>query len=84
MTSKIFVVLTFLSAVFSPWPLTALLALGVSIYEPLIPLAAGVFVDTLYYTPYGGALPVFAISGAVATAAAFFVRSRLSTSIIKG
>lgn len=75
-------VLTFVSTVFLPWPLTALLALAASVFEPLVPLAAGLFVDTLYYTPLSGALPIFTFYGALVTAAAFLVRSRLKTGII--
>jgi len=76
--------LTFVSVIFFPWPLTACLALGFASIEPLVPLAAGIFVDTLYYSAYGGALPLFTLCGALATAGAFFVRSRLKTGIIEG
>lgn len=74
--------LSLVSTVFFPWPLTALLALASSLLEPLVPLAAGLLADTLYYTPHAGALPLFTLYGALATAFAFFVRSRLSKSII--
>ena len=72
------------SVVFFPWPLTALFALSVSLFEPLVPLSAGLLADTLYYAPSSGGLPLFTIYGAVATALAFFVRSRLSKGIIGG
>ena len=75
---------TFISAIFFPWPLTVLLALASSFFEPLVPVAAGIFIDTLYYTPPASALPLFALGGAIVTALAFFVRSRLKTSIIGG
>lgn len=74
--------LTFVSAIFFPWPLTACLALGLAIFEPLVPLAAGIFVDTIYYSSHAGLLPLFTLYGALATALAFFVRSRLKTGII--
>lgn len=74
-------VLTFLSALFFPWPLTALLALLVALSEPWVPLAAGIFADTLYYA-HG--MPLFALSGALVSALAFFVRSRLPTGSIGG
>ena len=70
------------SALLFPWPLTALLALSISLFEPLVPLAAGLFADTLYYTPGSGGLPLCTIYGAAATGLAFFVRSRLSTGSI--
>jgi hypothetical protein len=84
MIRKIGIIATFLSALFFPWPLTAVLALGVSLSEPLVPLAAGLFADALYYTSSASALPFFTISGAIATGIAFFVRSRLKTGIIEG
>lgn len=70
------------SAVFFPWPLTAVLMLVSSSVEPLVPLAIGIFADTLYYTPRAGTLPVFAIFGALVTGIALLVRSRLRAGII--
>lgn len=84
MMRRVGTVATFLSTLFFPWPLTAVLALGVSIFEPLVPAAAGIFMDTLYYTGGQHSLPIFAISGVVVTVAAYFVRSRLKTGIIEG
>jgi len=75
-------VLTFVSVVFLPWPLTAILAFATSVFEPLVPLAVGLFADTLYYTPQAGTLPLFTFVGALLTAVAFFVRNRLKTGII--
>lgn len=69
------VILPFASAVFFPWPLTALLALGATYYEPLVPLAVGIFADTLYFAP-GSGFPVWSALGLVATVAAYFFRSR--------
>ena len=73
---------TFISVVFFPWPLSVLLALVASGVEPLVPLAVGIFADTLYYTPQAGGVPLFTLYGAVATVLALFVRSQLKTSII--
>lgn len=73
---------TLLSAVFFPWPLTAVLALSVTFFEPWVPIAAGLFVDTLYYAPQGGGMPLFTLMGALVTALSFFVRSRLKTGTI--
>lgn len=75
-------ILTFISAVLFPWPLTVILALVTSFFEPFVPLAVGLFADTLYYAPQAGALPLFTLYGALATGLAFFVRSRLKASII--
>ena len=75
-------ILTFLSTLFFPWPLSAFLAITTSTMVPLLPLAAGIFADTLYYAPGAAHVPYFSFFGAVATAVAYFVRSRLSASII--
>jgi hypothetical protein len=72
---------TLLSVIFFPWPLTACLALGMASFEPLVPFAAGLFADTLYYAPNSG-MPMFTLIGAFVTVFSFFVRSRLKTSII--
>lgn len=78
-------ILTFASAVsllLFPWPLTAVLALAAGIFDPLVPLAVGLLADTLYWTPHAGAVPLFTLYGALATALSFFVRSRLAPGII--
>ncbi len=79
MTQAIITVATFISVVFFPWPVAVTLALGGALLVPLLPLAAGIFVDTLYYVPHAGALPIFSLFGALVTILAFFVRSRLAT-----
>jgi hypothetical protein len=82
MIRKALIVLTFISAVLFPWPLTACLAVGIASVEPLIPLAVGIFADTLYFSHQGAALPMATLYGALVTALAFFVRSRLKTRIM--
>ena len=74
--------ITFISTVLFPWPLTVIFALVTSVFEPLVPLSVGLFADTLYYVPLSGALPVFTFYGALVTAIAFLVRSRIKTGII--
>jgi hypothetical protein len=69
----------FVSAIAFPWPATVALALGVALFEPLVPLAVGIFVDALRYS---GGWPLATIAGALATAAAYLVRSWLKASII--
>jgi len=76
-------ILTFISLLFFPWPFSAVLALISSFFLPFLPLAAGIFADTLYYAPRTEVLPLFSFYGAVATCIALFVRSRLSSDIIK-
>lgn len=73
---------TFISVILLPWPLTTFLAVVSAFLEPFVPLAAGIFADTLYYTPQAG-IPLFTICGALLTISAFFVRSRLSTSSMR-
>jgi len=74
----------FISVMFFPWPFAAALALVSSLSVPLLPLAAGIFADTLYYIPRVAPLPFFTLYGAIVTSVALLVRSRLKTSIIKG
>ncbi len=76
------VVFTFVSTIFFPWLFTAILAIVVSFTEPLVPLAVGIFVDVLYFSPQTSVWPVFTIGGALCTVVMLFVRSRLRTSII--
>lgn len=80
--SGLVVLIAFVSVIFFPWPLTALIALAASLILPLLPLSAGLFADALYFVPHAGAWPLFSIFGALATLAAFFVRSRLAAGII--
>ncbi|MFH1178130.1 MAG: hypothetical protein V1711_00170 [bacterium] len=75
-------ILSFISVMLFPWPLTAIIVLVSSFSIPLLPLSVGIFADTLYYTPQANILPLCSIFGAIATGAAFFVRSRLRTSNI--
>lgn len=77
MTSRILTFASFVSAIFFPWPLSAVLALFAARAEPLTPLAVGIFADTLYYAPSSGGLPLFSLGGALVTLAALFLRSRL-------
>jgi hypothetical protein len=77
MIRGLFTLLSFLSPILFPWPLTIILVLITALAEPLVPLAVGLFADTLYYNYASGAVPVATVGGAVLTIAAFIVRSRL-------
>lgn len=68
---------TLLSVIFFPWPVTAVFALLASLSEPLVPLAAGIFIDTLHYVPGQGEWPLSTMLGAIVTVLVFFVRGRL-------
>lgn len=70
---------TLSSVVFFPWQLSVALMTYAAVYEPLVPLAAGMLADALYYTSYSTATPFFSLYGAVATSIALFVHSRLRT-----
>lgn len=74
---------TFISVVLFPWPLTTILALITSFFEPIVPLAAGLFTDTLYYTPHAGSLPVFTLYGLGLSILSIFVRRKLRASSIR-
>jgi len=83
MMRGIFVFFTLASVIVFPWPFTALLALAMSFSEPLVPLAAGIFADTLYYIPHSQTLPFFTLYGAIVAIIATLVRSRLRTGSIR-
>lgn len=83
MTRGLLTFLTLVSVVFFPWPLTAVLAVAAASLEPLVPLAAGLLADTLYYAPQAQAFPLFTLFGLLVTLAAFFVRSRVRTGAIR-
>lgn len=82
MKNGVFTIATFISVILFPWPLAVLVAAATAFFEPLVPLAAGLFADTLYFAPGAGAVPVFTLYGFAFSLAAMFVRSRLRTSII--
>jgi hypothetical protein len=73
----------FVSIIFFPWPLAAVLGLVSSFFIPLLPLAAGLFADTLYYTPSATVVPLFTLYGALVTGIALFVRSQLGAGIMR-
>lgn len=77
MKSGILTLLSFLSALFLPWVCTVLIACAGALVEPLLPLAAGLFTDVLYYAPGTYSLPLATLGGAAVTGIAFFVRTRV-------
>jgi hypothetical protein len=79
----ILIFLTFVSVILFPWPLTAILVLGSSFFIPLLPLAIGIFADTIYYSANVAAFPTFTVLGAAVTGIVFLVRSRLQTSTMR-
>lgn len=80
MRNGLLTITTFVSAVLFPWPLTVLLACITAFFEPLVPFAVGLFVDTLYYTPTAGMLPMFTFYGLALSITVVFVRSQLRSS----
>lgn len=84
MRAAIFICAPFLSLLFFPWPAAVVLSLIAAWYEPLIPFAAGIFADALYYTAHGARLPWFTLGGALVSVMAVFVRSRLKAGTIGG
>jgi hypothetical protein len=77
MKSGILTIASFISALFFPWPYTAVIAVGAAVFEPLVPLAVGLFVDILYYSPVTSTLPLFTLGGAVVSIVAYIVRTRV-------
>ncbi|HVM58747.1 MAG TPA: hypothetical protein VMT80_00205 [Candidatus Paceibacterota bacterium] len=82
MIRGLFVILTLASVAVFPWPVPAVLALSVAVYEPLVPLAAGLFADTLYYAPHAAFIPYFTLAGLLVSVASYLVRRRLRAGII--
>lgn len=80
----IVVIMTGVSIVVYPWQLAALLVLAAALFEPFLPLAAGIFADTLYFAPHASGAPLATVFGAVLTALMLFVRTRLNAGIIRG
>lgn len=77
LASGILTVLSFVSAILFPWPLTAALAIAVAFIDPLVPIALGLFMDTLYSA---GGWPQGTISGAGLAFVALVVRRWVRTS----
>ena len=74
-TYGILAVVAFVSVIFFPWPLTAVLVLVSSFFIPFLPFAVGIFADTIYYS-HG--IPFFTLYGALAAGVAIFVHQRVS------
>lgn len=72
-----------ISTVLFPWPLTVLLAVAASFGEPLVPLAVGIFADTLYYAPQSGSFPLLTFYGLIVSILAVLVRRQLRSSIMR-
>jgi hypothetical protein len=82
MTRGALVAGAFLSLLWLPWFCTAGIAVMGALFVPLLPAALGVLYDALYGAPHG--FPLATALGAVCTAGALFVRTRLRTGIIPG
>lgn len=72
----------FASALLLPWPVTALLAVLASVWEPLVPFGVGLVVDALYGTPAEG-LPYFTLLGFACSLGAYLVRRSIQASIMR-
>ena len=82
MMRGIYTIVTFVSVLLFPWPVAAVLAFVSALHLPLLPLAIGIFFDTLYYTKATGFLPLGSMCGVLVSTIALFVRSRLNPGII--
>ena len=79
---NVLLVVTLFSALVLPWVVPALAALALSVWVPLAPFATGLLLDALYWAPHAAWLPWGTVLGALTTAAAYFVRTRITTRII--
>lgn len=69
----------FLSVIYFPWQLSALVLLALAFVDPLGAIAVGLFADLLYYNPQAQIVPFFTIGSVGVGLLALFVRSRLRT-----
>ncbi len=72
-----------LSVIALPWQFAAFFVLAAGTVVPLLPLACGLFLEALYWTPGAYPVPIFALLGAVATFGLYLVRGRVKASIIE-
>ena len=84
MIRGVLTLLALVSTVLFPWFFTVVFAFGLAFIEPLVPLAVGIFADTLYYVPTSGTFPTATLWGASATLIASVVHSRLRPSSMRG
>jgi len=77
------IAISFVSLLLFPWPFSVILTLAASIYVPFLPIAMGLFADTLYYTSKTEALPLLTLYGAITTGIALIVHNRISNNIIR-
>lgn len=73
----VFTFCTLAGTILFPWPLTVVLVLGMAFLEPLLPLAAGIIFDSLYFTSPAQTLPIATLYGAGISFFACVVHSRL-------
>lgn len=83
MIRKLGIVAAFLSVFLFPWQLWVSILFALSPFEPFLPLAIGLFADTLYYVPHDTFFPVYTLFGIALTGIALFMRSRLKASSIR-
>jgi len=77
-----FVVTALLSPFFFTAFTTTLLALVAGAFTPLVPLAAGLLLDTLYWSSGASTVPWYTIYGAVASLGAFGMHRFFETRIM--
>lgn len=82
MTRGAVAVFVLISAFIFPWIYTAGIAFVTALWIPLLPLAAGILLDILYYAPHAHWFPLGTVLGALVTLVAHFVRTRLKAGII--
>jgi hypothetical protein len=69
---------------FFPAPFSLGLALFGALWSPWVPLAVGLTMDALYYSPDAFAFPLFSFLGALAAAVSYGVHRFIETSIMRG
>lgn len=77
MIALLLTLLSLSGVIYFPTTITLLVTFVTAFFEPLVPLAVGIFSDTFYWSPGVGTLPYASIIGLFVSGIAFFVRNRL-------
>ena len=76
-------ILTLTAPLLFPIGVTIFIALAAAVFSPLFPLAAGVMLDALYFSPGSYPVPLYSLLGGAATIAAYFVHRFVEASIMR-
>ena len=84
MIRAVSIIAALISLFWLPWPLTIVLLILVSAYEPLAAAGLGLFADVLYFAHGVYGFPYMTVLGVCIALIAFFVRKFVEARIIGG